>query len=74
MGLKVMYTPEVSCVDYVGQTFKRQPSVQKQKWFTQSMKTYFKKWHSWTAYACVALARPMGIGLTWIHSQITKRK
>ena len=70
-GFRIVYTPIVSCVDYVGQTFKRQPSVQKQKWFTESMILYFKKWESpWKAIV-LRVVRPLGIALTWIHSKIS---
>lgn len=72
MGLKVMYVPHVECVDYIGQTFKTQPSVQKQKWFTKSQVTYFKKWEPWYVWMWIALARPVGILLTMVHSRISK--
>lgn len=71
-GHNVMYMPMVSCVDYVGQTFKRQPSVQKQKWFTESMVKYFKKWEPWYIWVPIACARPVGIALVWIHSKFSK--
>ncbi|MFA5062240.1 MAG: glycosyltransferase family 2 protein [Patescibacteria group bacterium] len=44
MGLKVMYTPVVSCVDYVGQSFKKQNLLWKQWQFFSSMLKYFTKW------------------------------
>lgn len=72
LGYKVIYTPVVSCVDYVGQTFKKLPNVQKQKWFTQSMVTYFKKWEPWYTWIWIAAARPIGISLVWLHSKIMR--
>lgn len=44
MGLKVMYTPVISCVDYVGQSFKKRNTLWKQKQFIKSMARYFWKW------------------------------
>ena len=44
MGLKVMYTPVISCVDYVGQSFKKRTTLWKQKQFIKSMMQYFWKW------------------------------
>lgn len=72
LGFKVMHVPSITCIDYVGQTFKRLPSVQKQKWFTESMITYFKKWEPWYKSIWIVLARPVGIALTYIHSKIAK--
>lgn len=44
MGLKVMYTPIISCVDYIGQSFKKRNLFWKQKQFIKSMIKYFWKW------------------------------
>ncbi len=44
MGLKVVYTPVISCVDYVGQSFKKINFFWKQKQFITSMVKYFWKW------------------------------
>lgn len=46
MGLKVMYTPIISCVDYVGQSFKKRSTLWKQKQYIKSMVQYFWKWES----------------------------
>ena len=70
MGFRVVYTPIISCVDYVGQTFKRFPSVQKQQWFTKSMIAYFAKWEAPWKAVVLRIARPVGIVLTWIHSKV----
>lgn len=66
MGYKVMYTPIVSCIDYVGQSFKKQETLWKQKNFTKSMLTYFQKWELWHKWIWIWFLRPMGIGLTWL--------
>ena len=44
MELKVVYTPIIACVDYVGQSFKKRTTLWKQKQFIKSMLQYFWKW------------------------------
>ena len=44
MGLKVVYTPVISCTDYIGQSFKKLNFFWKQKQFITSMVKYFWKW------------------------------
>ncbi len=44
LGFKVMHTPIISCVDYVGQSFKKRSTFWKQRQFIKSMYRYFKKW------------------------------
>lgn len=70
MGLKVFYTPEMECVDMIGQTFKKQDSVWKQKIFTQSMIRYFAKWGPWYTFCIVGIFRPLGIFTVWLKKQI----
>lgn len=43
-GYKVVYSPIISCIDKVGQSFKKLPLWKKQVWFAGSMIKYFKKW------------------------------
>jgi len=73
MGLKVVYTPNVICADLVGQTFKKQDSVWKQKIFTKSMVKYFFKWGPWYAGPVLAVFRPLGIFAVWLKKQINKQ-
>lgn len=72
-GYKVVYTPVISCIDYIGQTFKRLPGLQKQKWFTGSMVKYFKKWEPWYKWMVIGALRPIAIGLVWIESKLIKK-
>ena len=65
LGFKVMYTPVITCVDYVGQSFKKRTTLWKQKQFTKSMAQYFKKWEPWYKWATIALLRPAGIVMAW---------
>ena len=73
LGYKVFYTPQIICVDYVGQTFKAQPNLTKQKWFTESMVKYFKKWHPTWQWAIVTGLRPIAIGLVWIDTKLKNK-
>jgi len=73
MGFKVMYTPVISCVDYVGTTFKKQPTFMKQKWFTKSMLQYFQKWEPRYKWMWIAIFRPVGLVLAWVYEKITQK-
>lgn len=73
LGYSVMYTPVISAVDYVGQSFKQRTTLWKQKQFTKSMVTYFKKWGPWHAWMVIILVRPIGIGMAWLKEKITFR-
>lgn len=44
LGYKVMYTPVISCVDLVGQSFKKKPPLWKQWHFWRSASRYVRKW------------------------------
>jgi len=72
MGLKIIYTPEVSCVDLIGQSFKQQNSLWKQKVFTKSMFLYFRKWERFYVWIWVAIFRPVAIFIVWV-SNIRKK-
>lgn len=73
LGYKVMHTPIISCVDYVGQTFKKQPSALKQKWFLQSMIKYFKKWEPWYKWLPIAALAPAGMFMANLKTWFTKK-
>lgn len=71
-GFKVMYTPVITCVDYVGQSFKKRKGYWKQKNFTGSMLTYFKKWEPMYKWIWIALFRPVGLGLAKLNDLVNK--
>jgi len=68
-GMKVVYTPTVKCVDYVGKSFALVGGLKKQKYFTRSMVQYFKKWHPWKA-SLIIIARPFAIAVAWIGQKL----
>ena len=72
LGYFVYYTPIVSCVDYVGQSFKKRPTLWKQKQFTKSMLLYFKKWEPTWKWIPIWLSRPIGISLAWGRDKLGK--
>ncbi|MCX6782106.1 MAG: glycosyltransferase family 2 protein [Candidatus Magasanikbacteria bacterium] len=69
LGMKVVYTPIISCVDYVGQSFKKMPVIWKQKNFTKSMLQYFQKWEPWYKWIWVAALRPVAIAFSAINKK-----
>ena len=73
LGWKVVYTPITSCVDYIGQTFKKLSDLQKQEWFTNSMVKYFQKWEPWYKWIIIMTLRPVGIGMVWLGSKLIKK-
>jgi hypothetical protein len=44
LGYRVVYFPGISCIDKIGQSFKKLPLWKKQIWVIKSMIKYFKKW------------------------------
>ncbi len=69
---RVVYTPVISAIDYVGQSFKKQKTLWKQKQFTKSMLIYYKKWEPAYKWIWIALLRPVGIALAWTHDTLKR--
>lgn len=72
LGFKVIHTPIISCVDYIGQSFKQQNSLWRQVNFTKSMLQYFQKWEPWYKWMWIAMFRPIGIDLAWLNDKFKK--
>ncbi|MDO8463518.1 MAG: glycosyltransferase family 2 protein [bacterium] len=66
-GWQVSYTPSVRCVDFVGQSFAQVPTAAKQRMFTRSMLTYFRKHHAPWKSRVLGGARPLAVGITALH-------
>ncbi|PIY93062.1 MAG: hypothetical protein COY69_03635 [Candidatus Magasanikbacteria bacterium CG_4_10_14_0_8_um_filter_32_14] len=73
MGLKVIYSPVITCIDYVGQSFKKQESLWRQKNFTKSMLIYFQKWESFYKWFWIWLFRPVGIAMIYVMNKLSKK-
>ncbi len=72
LGYKVVYSPVITCVDYIGQSFKQRSTLWKQKQFTASMLVYFKKWEPWWKWMWIAFFRPVGICMAWVNDRLQK--
>ena len=46
LGYKVVYTPQITCIDYFGQSFSKQTKAWKYLQVAKSFKIYVRKWHS----------------------------
>lgn len=68
-GGKIFYVPIVSCIDYVGSSFKQLPQLKTQKLFRDSMLAYFKKWHSPVEYKILKGAWKIGYILSLVFSK-----
>lgn len=67
LGFKVRYLAEAEAHDAVGQSFKQQPLLWKQRQFSRSMATYFSRWEpAWQGWV-IRLLRPPVIAAAWIH-------
>lgn len=71
-GYKVVYTPIITATDYIGQSFKKRTSLWKQKNFTASMLTYFRKWHSPFSAWLISVTRQVGILMVWASEKVRK--
>lgn len=65
-GWKVMYTPSVKCVDYVGKSFAQVKRGVTQKYFRDSMLKYFKKWHPVWQYYILKISWPIGMLFSYL--------
>lgn len=72
LGYKVVHTPIIFCVDYIGQSFKQRTTLWKQKNFTKSMLQYFQKWTPWYIWILIAIFRPVGIAMAWANDKLNK--
>ena len=73
-GYKVRYLADISCIDYVGQSFKQVSVAKKQVMLSRSMVSYFKKWHPWWQTGVLAAVSPLAIAGGWIYDVARKVK
>ncbi len=67
LGLKIRYVADAEAHDAVGQSFKQQPLLWKQRQFSRSMATYFSRWHpTWQSWI-IRVLRPPVIAAAWVH-------
>jgi len=74
MGGEVWYNAKSFCIDYIGQSFSLLKRGRTQKYFSESMLKYFKKWQPKWQYYILKLFWPLGKLLTFIFSFFIKPK
>ena len=65
-GYSVLYTPDVHCTHVKGASFSQWRRPKAQRMFNKSMRTYFKKNHSWLAHAWISAIQPLSIALAYV--------
>lgn len=74
MGKKVMYTPAVECIDYIGKSFSQVPTGKLQSIFEDSMIKYFRKWQPGWQVVALKLAWPIGKVMAKVGGMVKFRK
>lgn len=74
LGYTVMYSPAASCVHAQGKSFVQLSKPQAQRLFNRSMRHYFKKHHSWLAYAWITLIQPISLFLAYAIQRSLPKK
>lgn len=74
MGGEIWYNPDAFCLDYVGQSFALLKRGRAQKYFSNSMLKYFKKWHPAWQYYILKIVWPVGKFLAFVFSVFAKKK
>ncbi len=72
-GGQVWYTPAVTAIDYVGQSFAQVARFKKQNYFRKSMLTYFKKWHPLWQVIILSIAWWLALVIVWLGDVINLR-
>lgn len=62
-GFKIIYTGDIQCIDFVGQSVKKLKHLRRQKMFSDSLIKYFKKWEPGWRVLILRVLRPIGLGL-----------
>jgi len=68
-GWKIIYTPNVECIDNVGKSFSQVKRGRAQKYFRDSMLKYFRKWKPGWQYCFLKLIWPLGLLITYIFGK-----
>lgn len=76
LGLQVMYTPQMSCIDYFGRSFVEHPPFWKYLRMAQSFTIYVRKWHSSFHLVWLVVLIPIGfllrMGKWWLYTGIRR--
>jgi len=60
LGYKVMYYPEVCCVDYNSRSFYQKKFLWVYRQVSKGMYIYYRKWEPWYTWIVIALLTPVG--------------
>ncbi|MCF7795069.1 glycosyltransferase family 2 protein [Patescibacteria group bacterium] len=71
---EVWYTDKAVAIDLVGKSFSQLKTYQTQKYFSDSMLKYFKKWHPYWQYFILFLAWQLVLFFTWLFKGKLKVK
>ena len=74
LGGEIWYNPDTFCLDYIGQSFSLLKRGRAQRYFSQSMLKYFKKWHPNWQYQTLRFFWPVGKFISFILFFVKKRK
>jgi len=66
IGKEVWYTNKASAIDLVGKSFSQLKTYQTQKYFSDSMLKYFKKWYPYWQYFILFLAWQPVLFFNWL--------
>jgi GT2 family glycosyltransferase len=69
---EIWYTPDASAVDLVGKSFSQLQIYQTQKFFSDSMLKYFRKWYPYWQYFILFLAWQPVLFFTWLFKNKLK--
>lgn len=69
-GWKIMYTPEVKCIDFVGKSFGLLKRGKSQEYFRDSMIKYFVKWQPTWQAMILKIVWPIGIALAEVGEKL----
>ncbi len=64
-GYEVRYLPSISIIHHGGQSFSQVFTYKKQKYFTDSLKKYFAKWHIGWQSCVISCAIYPALALSW---------
>ncbi|HKK53922.1 MAG TPA: glycosyltransferase family 2 protein [Patescibacteria group bacterium] len=74
IGKEVWYTNKASAIDLVGKSFSQLKTYQTQKYFSDSMLKYFKKWHPYWQYFILFLSWQLVLFFTWLFKGNLNKK
>ncbi|MBD3281452.1 glycosyltransferase [Candidatus Uhrbacteria bacterium] len=71
-GWLVWYEPSVAVMHHGGRAFGKALTLNKQRYFNDSLKKYMRKWHGWPAWLIVSILHPVSLALASLVSLLRK--